>query len=269
MRYVASEDCTVKGPGRALLWVIAYHADRDTGECWVGQRRLARESGLARSTVQQALGKLFDDLVLEPVEDARGPQPERYRIAPSLVEGEVFGSGMVEGTATVSGAVEGQAVVGEVIHNPGSSGPAPGPLDDHGNFLVDRSWPPSGPIAGPETALVDPSAEVTGPFTWPLSSQNGSQGFKQGSSTSREEHVLDDSSSAADAAGVVEATGLPASVLRELERRGLRPRARPSRAADNLEKQPRSREEQLAILERIAAEDEAKAKNGQEGKESA
>ena len=47
------------------------------------------------------------------------------------------------------------------------------------------------------------------------------------------------------------------------------PRARPSRAADNPEPQPRSRQGQLAILERIAAEDEAKAKNGQEGKESA
>jgi hypothetical protein len=186
MRYVASEDCKVKGPGRALLWVIAYHAARDTGECWVGQRRLARESGLARSTVQQALGKLFDDLVLEPVEDARGPKAERFRIAPALVEGEAFGSGMVEGSLSVSGSVEGQVAVGEVIHNPGSSGPAAGPLGTEGNFLVDRSWPPSGPIGGPQTALVDRSAEVTGPTISALSWENGSQGFKQGSSTSRE-----------------------------------------------------------------------------------
>ena len=266
MRYVASEDCKVKGPGRALLWVIAYHADRDTGECWVGQRRLARESGLARSTVQQALGKLFDDLVLEPVEDARGPKAERFRIAPALVEGEAFSTGMVEGSASVSGTVEGRVVAGEVIHNPGASGPAAGPLENAANFLVDRSWPPSGPIDGLETALVDRSAEVTGPFTWPLSSGNGSQGFKQGSPTSREEHVLDDASSAADAAGVVEAPSPQSSVLRELERRGLRPQAK---LPTNPEPQPRSREEQLAILERIAAEDEAKAKNGQEGKESA
>jgi hypothetical protein len=151
--------------------VIAYHADRDTGECWVGQRRLAREAGLARSTVQLALDKLFDDLVLEPVEDARGPMPERYRIAPSLVEGEAFGTGMVEGSASVSGTVEGQVVVGEVIHNPSSSGPAVGPLGSGGNFLVDRSWPPSGPIHGSEAALVDRSAEVTGPTTSPVNSQ--------------------------------------------------------------------------------------------------
>src|SRR5215218_1174859 len=113
MRYVASKECTAKGPARAVLWVIAYHADRDTGECWVGQRRLAEESGLARATVQRALGKLFDDLILEPVEDHRGPQPERYRIASSLVEGEAFASGVVESTSAASAVVE-----GEVIHSP-------------------------------------------------------------------------------------------------------------------------------------------------------
>jgi hypothetical protein len=121
MRWVASEDCTVKGPGRAILWVIAYHADRDTGECWVGQRRLARESGLARATVQRALDKLFADGLLEPIEDHQGPKPERYMIAPHLVEGESFGSGVVEGTSTASKVVEHEAIVGEVIHNPGSS----------------------------------------------------------------------------------------------------------------------------------------------------
>src|SRR5215213_2273772 len=248
MRYVASDDCKVKGPGRALLWVIAYHADRDTGECWVGQRRLARESGLARSTVQLALDKLFDDLVLEPVEDARGPRPERYRIAPSLVEGEAFGSGMVEGTASVSGAVEGEVVVGAVIHNPGSSGPTAGPLPGTAEWLVDRS------------------AEVTGPTTSALSSGNGSQGFKQGSSTSREEHVVGDADSTAGAVGVADAREPPPvdpKLLDELERRGLRGNPRPP---PKPEQRPRSREEQLAILERIAAEDEAKAKNGQDRK---
>ena len=269
MRYVASDDCKVKGPGRVLLWVIAYHADRDTGECWVGQRRLAQESGLARSTVQLALDTLFDDLVLEPVEDARGPRPERYRIAPSLVEGEAFGAGMVEGSASVSGAVEGQVVIGEVIHNPGSSGPTASPLGSGGNFLLDRSWPPSGPIHGSEAALVDRSAEVTGPTTSALSRQNGSQGFKQGSSTSREEHVVGDADSTAGAVGVADAREPPPvdpKLLDELERRGLRGNPRPP---PKPEQRPRSREEQLAILKRIAAEDEAKAKNGQEGKTSA
>jgi hypothetical protein len=121
MRWVASEDCKVKGPARAVLWVIAVHADRDTGECWVGQRRLARESGLARSTVQRALNELFGDGVLEFIEDHQGPKPERFQIAPSLVEGEAGATGLVEGQASVGQAVEGQAVAGEVIHNPSAS----------------------------------------------------------------------------------------------------------------------------------------------------
>jgi hypothetical protein len=74
--------------------------------------------------------------------------------------------------------------------------------------------------------------------------------------------VLDD---AANAAGVVEAREPPPAVIANLERLGLRPKpGSPTKP----EQQPRSREEQLAILERIAAEDEAKAKNGQEGKET-
>jgi Helix-turn-helix domain len=142
MRYVASEDCNVKGPGRAILWVIAFHADRDSGECWVGQRRLARESGFARSTVQRALDELFGDGILEFIEDHRGPKADRYQIAPNLVEGAASANGVIEGSASAAGIVEGQAVVGEVIHNPGSSGLAPGPLADTPDFLVDRSgWP--------------------------------------------------------------------------------------------------------------------------------
>ena len=78
--------------------------------------------------------------------------------------------------------------------------------------------------------------------------------------------MLDDASSAADAAGVVEAREPPPAVIANLERLGLRSRTRP---AAKPEQQPRSREEQLAILERMAAEDNAKAKNGQEGEESA
>ena len=274
LRWVASTDCKVEGSARAVLWVVAYHADRDTGDCWVGQRRIAQASGLARSTVQLALDRLFADCILEPVEDRRGPKPERFRIAPSLVEGEAFGSGLVEGTTTATGMVEGQAAVGEVIHNPGASGPAVGPQPGTAAWLLDRSWPPSGPIQGSEAALVDRFTAASGPtaeqannaLTSTKSQMSESQGYKQGSSTSREEQVLDDASSAAGAAGVVEAPAPPPSVLAELERRGLRPSPR---SAPKPEPPPRSREEQLAILERQIAEDEAKAKNGQEGKESA
>ena len=74
--------------------------------------------------------------------------------------------------------------------------------------------------------------------------------------------MLDD---AANAAGVVEAREPPPAVIANLERLGLRPNPR---SPTTPEQQPRSREEQLAILKRIAAEDEAKAKNGQEEKET-
>jgi hypothetical protein len=265
MRWVASEDCTVKGPARAVLWVIAYHADRDTGECWVGQRRLARESGFARSTVQRALDELFGDGVLEPVEDHRGPLPERYMIAPGLVEGESFGTNVVEHSATASKVVEHSAIAGEVIHNPGASGLAPGPQAGSGNFLVDSLRDASGPTAGSLPWLVDRSGEASGLLPYPLSSENASQGFKQGFELQGRYQVLDDASSAADAAGVVEPREPSPAVIANLERLGLRSKPRPPAKP---EQQPRSREEQLAYLERIAAEDEAKAKNGQKGKES-
>jgi hypothetical protein len=77
--------------------------------------------------------------------------------------------------------------------------------------------------------------------------------------------VLDDASSAASAAGVVEAPQPPPpSLLRELERRGLRQKPKAPRPKDTAPP-VRSREEQLAILERIAAEDAAKAAAEQEG----
>jgi len=274
MRYVASDECKVKGPGRAVLWVIAYHADRDTGECWVGQRRLARESGFARSTVQRVLDELYASGVLEWIEDHQGPKPDRYQIAPGLVEGESFGTNVVEGQSTASNLVEHEAIAGEVIHNPGASGLAPGPQGLTAMELMDRSGWPSGPIHGPEAALVDRSADASGPMgtfpiaglTSPKAELSESQGYKQGFELQGENHVLDDASPAADAAGVIEAREPPPAVIANLDRLGLRSKPR---SPAKPEQQPRSREEQLAYLERQIAEDEAKAKIGQDGEESA
>lgn len=326
MRWVASEDCQVKGPGRALLWVVAYHADRDTGECWVGQRRLAREAGLARSTVQVALDRLFADGVLEWIEDSRGPKPERFQIAPGWVEGEASASGVVEGHASAAHLVEGQASIAP-------SGPAPGPQAIHGNFLVDRSAAASGPAGGPAAPLVDRFTEVTGPetsggkggLTSAKSDSAESQGYKHGSELQVKNHVREVASSAADAAGnlaavshpnaselakqweaavlerdpgakyeppafledlnhqqvdgwmlsnghflpssvapgwcdrrPVEPPPVPDSLKAELERRGLRPKARPSNGLHPVGTPTMSQEEQLAALERMIAEEAAK-----------
>jgi hypothetical protein len=252
MRWVASDDCKVKGPARALLWVIAYHADRDTGECWVGQRRLVCESGFARSTVQRALDELFGDCILEPVEDHRGPQPERYRIAPTLVEGEAFASGIVEGQASASSTVE------------STSGLGASPLGEGGNFLLDSPSIASGLAETPSGPLVDSLSGPSGLLPPRLSSGNASQGFKQGSLTSREKHVVGDDDSTAGAVVVADARPpVSESVKHELERRGLRKPSGTPRPR-SVDPPTRSREEQLAELERMMAEEEAKsAKNGE------
>lgn len=50
-------DLKVKGPKRAVLLVLADRAD-DSGQCWPSHSTLARESGLARSTVKKVLIQL-------------------------------------------------------------------------------------------------------------------------------------------------------------------------------------------------------------------
>jgi hypothetical protein len=131
--------------------------------------------------------------------------------------------------------------------------------------LVDRSGWPSGPIHGPEAALVDRSANASGPLLTRSPAETAPKVLKQDFELQGENHVLDDASSAADAAGVVEPREPPSAVIANLERLGLRSKARPPAKP---EQQPRSREEQLAYLERQIAEDEAQAKNGQDGEES-
>jgi hypothetical protein len=121
----------------------------------------------------------------------------------------------------------------------------------------------SGHIEATRNELVATFRDDSGHSHVPLSSENAEKGFNQGSLASREEHVLDDASSAASAAGVVEAPTPHPSLLRELERRGLRRPSKPPRA-ESTEPPVRSREEQLAMLERQIAEEEArKAQEGE------
>jgi hypothetical protein len=127
MRYVA-EECRLEGPPRAILWAMAYRADRDTGLCWAGQRRIAREAGVSRKSVERWLPRLLAKGELELVEEGSGPQADTYRVAPAWVEGDRGGQGLVEGQAGVGRHVEGQAVVGEVIHKPEASGDSVSPL---------------------------------------------------------------------------------------------------------------------------------------------
>jgi Helix-turn-helix domain len=113
----AVEECQLDGAAKPILFVIAYRADRDTGECWAGQRRIAREAGVTRTHVQRKMAELIDIGILEVVEQGSGTTPRIVRIAPAWVEGETSASGVVEGEASATSVVE-----GEVVHSPSSSG---------------------------------------------------------------------------------------------------------------------------------------------------
>jgi hypothetical protein len=129
MRYVA-EVCDVPGAGRALLWAISYRANPRSGVCSAGQRRLAREAGIARSTVQDWLPLLVALGELEEVFEGSGRHPACYRIV---------GCGRVP-----SGPTTGPQSIspdGLVDRQPAASGP----IDQ---VLVDRSGPASGPVVG-------------------------------------------------------------------------------------------------------------------------
>jgi hypothetical protein len=248
----AVEECQLDGAAKPILFVIAYRADRDTGECWAGQRRIAKEAGVTRTHVQRVMAKLVRDGILEVVEQGSGTTPRIVRIAPAWVEGDASASGLVEGQATATGVVE-----GEVIHSPTDSGHAMWPQRSVYDELVATFGTFSGHIETTRNELVATSRDDSGHSHVPLSSENAEKGFNQGFELQGENHVLDDASSAASAAGVVEASKPSPSLLRELERRGLRRTTKPPRPR-NTEPPVRSREEQLAILERIAAEDAAR-----------
>jgi hypothetical protein len=165
MRYVA-EVCTVQGAGRAILWAIAYRADRDDGECWAGQRRIASEAGVARGTVQRVIPELLEAGELELVAGSAGPKARRYRIVGADSSG--------------------------LTTSPVASGLTTSPVGG----LVDSSGGASGLIGG---ALVDSSSDVTGPYTSPLSSGSASQGFEGKIEGWKQVRVA--AGSAADAAG--------------------------------------------------------------------
>jgi hypothetical protein len=129
MRHVA-EHCRLEGAPRALLWAMSYRADRE-GECWAGQRRLAREAGISRKSVERWLPRLVGMGLLELVEEGTGPRPDCYRFSPTWVEGIGSSSGVVEGASSAPGIVE-----GEVIHNPGVSGDTVSPVDGEHAELV-------------------------------------------------------------------------------------------------------------------------------------
>jgi hypothetical protein len=88
----------VEGPGRAILFVLAFRADRHTGEACVGMTRLARESGTSLRTVTRQLPALIDGGHVEIVLMGSGRRATTYRVVTeprSSVTGDIQSNGLV------------------------------------------------------------------------------------------------------------------------------------------------------------------------------
>jgi hypothetical protein len=206
MRHVA-EHCRLEGAPRALLWAMSYRADRE-GECWAGQRRLAREAGISRKSVERWLPRLVGMGLLELVEEGTGPRPDCYRFAPAWVEG----------IGSASGLVEGEIVQGEVIHNPGVSGDTMSPVDGAHDELVATLLGASGDTVSNRAELVATLGNESGYSQLLLPAETAPKVLKQGSLEAREVQGRNAAGSAADAAGVVAGGLAAADVVRRILR---------------------------------------------------
>jgi hypothetical protein len=267
----AVEDCRLDGAAKPILFVIAYRGDRETGYCWAGQRRIAKEAGVTRTHVQRIMAELLELGVLEKGEPGSGTRADTVRIAPGVVEHEAGGRGGAEATTSVTRTVEGQAAAGEVIHNPASSGHMTWPQPSSVDELVATLSGASGHIGNDSSGLVATSADASGHMlngrltglTSAKAGMSESQGLKQVSLKASEDHVLDVADSTADAVGSVEARDPPPvdpSIVRELRRRGLGLKPVDERPPGDAGP-TRTRDEQLAELKRRFAAD---FKGGQE-----
>jgi hypothetical protein len=72
----------VKGSMRAVLWAMAYRANKDTGLYTAGVRRLANESGLGHSQAANLVKRAVADKLISEVLDTAGSRPAYYRLPP-------------------------------------------------------------------------------------------------------------------------------------------------------------------------------------------
>jgi hypothetical protein len=245
--------CRLQGAYRPLLYAVATHAGKHYADCTASAATLARASGLSTRHVKRLLPDLVAMGVLEQLDPGAGRRAACYRIAPPLwVEGEASAAGLVEGEATAAGVVEGDVSLG-------SSGDTRSPQ----RSLADALGLRSGDIGNPVVVTLPIRS---GDTIYGVSSEDGSQ-EKYVEEKSFEDKNTPHSRSLASArsnAGRAQAPDdaepppVPESVKQELERRGLRQTTKPPRSRST-DPPVRSREEQLAILERMAAEDAAKA----------
>jgi hypothetical protein len=191
MRHVA-EHCRLEGAPRALLWAMSYRADRE-GECWAGQRRLAREAGISRKSVERWLPRLVGMGLLELVEEGTGPRPNGYRFSPTWVEG----------IGSASGVVEGEIVKGEVIHNPAATGDTMSPVASPARGLLATSGDASGDMVSNRAELVATLGNESGYSQLLLPAETAPKVLKQGFLEARKVQGRNAAGSAANAAGGV------------------------------------------------------------------
>lgn len=86
LKYVA-EECQVHGPGRAILYTIAYRADRQTGECFMSKRRIATEAGLSVTTVKRTIRLLLESDELMILITGAGRRATSYMIPTQVLSG--------------------------------------------------------------------------------------------------------------------------------------------------------------------------------------
>lgn len=105
LRYVIEQSPTT-GAAWQVLVVIAYRADRHTGECYASRRRLATEARLSTSTIHQALDELLRRGEIEILLTGTGRRSTTYRITiPSDSLTEPKANGVVARFGDRSGSV--------------------------------------------------------------------------------------------------------------------------------------------------------------------
>jgi len=105
LRYVV-EVSPSTGAAWQLLMVIAYRADKTTGECYASRRRLAAEARISTSTIHQALEELLASGELEILVTGAGRRATTYRITHSGSLTEPNPNGVVARFGGRSGSVD-------------------------------------------------------------------------------------------------------------------------------------------------------------------
>lgn len=118
------EQAPVSGAAWQILTVIAYRADRSTGECYLARRTLAAEARVSTGTVHRILEELIGAGILELVIVGSGRRSNTYRInttaSGSMAEPQKLSTGLSTGNRSESMAEPQESVVAQSASRSGS-----------------------------------------------------------------------------------------------------------------------------------------------------